>query len=170
MIDQDIQFYYFVEQPISFLEILNQPLIQRESKIAYLKMKYTKQSNRYNELRISTQQNHQYDSLMINFNIESPLFKVKQKFDYNHNNLTIHSQIITQQATPKSSRSTSPLKSVYLSSSLVARRQFIGYVQQKRSPDLYELHKQRTKKGINKKADFSTLISKTTYHLSKYGI
>ncbi|CAD8195697.1 unnamed protein product [Paramecium pentaurelia] len=177
MIDQAIQFYYFMEQPISFLEILNQPLLDSQSKLNYFKMKYAHQSNKFNQLRISTEQNIISDSLMINFNIQSPNFKVQQKFDYNHNKLTIHSQIITQHATPKSSRSNSPLKRVYLSSSLVARRQLNGYVKNNKSPDPYDInhypydiHQQMTKKVKKKKIDTSDLISKTTYHLSKYGI
>ncbi|CAK57316.1 unnamed protein product (macronuclear) [Paramecium tetraurelia] len=166
-----------MEPPISFLEILNQPLIDSSSKLSYFKMKYAHQSNKFNQLRICTEQNLISDSLMINLNIQSPNFKVHQKFDYNQHELTIHSQIITQQATPKSSRSASPLRRVYLSSSLVARRQFNDYVKCNRSPDPYDInhytqdiHQQRTKKVKKKETDTSALISKTTYHLSKYGI
>ncbi|CAK61678.1 unnamed protein product (macronuclear) [Paramecium tetraurelia] len=169
MLDQALQFSYFKEPPSKFLEILQQPLNGIKLKPNYFQQEYQNSPNKFKRLRISTQHEGTVNNIVIDLNIPSPNFRVQHKMDYLDNNITIHSQITSQKTTPKSSRSNSPLKKVYLGSSLVTRRKLNGYVKRKKSPDPYEMCTQLTKKIQYKKTETLTIASQTLYLLSKYG-
>ncbi|CAD8121620.1 unnamed protein product [Paramecium sonneborni] len=169
MLDQALKFSYFKEPPSQFIEILQQPLNGIKSKPNYFQKEYENSPNKFKRLRISTQHEGTVNNIIIDLNIPSPNFRVQHKLDYHDNNITIHSQITSQKTTPKTSRSNSPLKKVYLGSSLVARRKLNGYVKPKKSPDPYEICRQMTKKIQYKKTETLTIASQTLYFLSKYG-
>ncbi|CAD8196638.1 unnamed protein product [Paramecium octaurelia] len=164
-----LQFSQFKEPPSQFLELLQQPLNVIKSKPNYFYKEYENSPNKFKRLRISTQHEGAVNNIVIDLNIPSPNFRVQQKLDYHDNNITIHSQITSQKTTPKTSRSNSPLKKVYLGSSLVAKRKLNGYVKRKKSPDPYEICRQMTKKIQYKKTETLTIASQTLFLLAKYG-
>ncbi|CAD8105713.1 unnamed protein product [Paramecium primaurelia] len=169
MLDKALKFSQFKEPPSQFLEILQQPLNVIKSKPNYFYKEYENSPNKFKRLRISTHHEGAVNNIVIDLNIPSPNFRVQKKLDYHDNNITIHSQITSQKTTPKTSRSNSPLKKVYLGSSLVARRKLNGYVNHKKSPDPYEICRQMAKKIQYKKTETLTIASQTLYLLAKYG-